>query len=228
MTIPSCLVIVPDGNRRWAREHHRLDTTGHTAGLLNCRRIVRAAFEQGVQHVVLWASSDLNLQRRPPQEIAHIFRLLKHELCHRIRDPEETGFHLCGAWQRFTQDQGLLRLVRMAHEKTARYVTRQLTILFGYSGRTELLEAFAQLSVSGEEVTQETIRGHLWTRHLPDVDLLIRTGTHGDPHWSDSLLPWQICNTQLHFSAKCWPEFTIEDLCVVLRDYAQRPRRGGA
>ncbi len=228
MTVPTCLVIVPDGNRRWAREHHRRDTIGHTNGLINCRRVSRAAFDCGVQHVVLWAASELNLCRRPPHEIVHIFRLLKRELRHRIQHPEDIGFHLRGAWQRFTQDQELMELVREAHEKTAQHTKRQLTILFGYSGRTELVEATAKLLASGQAATAETIRAHLWTSHVPDVDLLIRTGTHGDPHWSDSLLPWQMHNAQLCFSPKCWPEFGVEDLQASLEDYNLRVRRAGS
>ena len=227
MTVPKCLVIIPDGNRRWARKHCRREISGHTHGLLNCRLITRAAFELGVPHVVLWAASELNLYRRQPYEIKHIFRLLKRELRSRLEKTEEIGFHLCGAWQRFTQDERLAQLVREIHEKSAHHTKQQLTVLFGYSGRAELVDAFVRLSASGDEITEETIRKNLWTSHLPDVDLVIRTGVQSDPHWSDSLLPWQIHNTQLHFCAKEWPAFGVEDLRVALDDYAGRPRREG-
>lgn len=228
MSVPKCLVIIPDGNRRWARKNHRRDITGHTQGLLNCRRIIRAAFELGVPQVVLWAASELNLYRREPREISHIFRLLKRELRSRLEKPEEIGFHLCGAWQRITQDEKLAQLVREIHEKTALYTKQQLTVLFGYSGRTELTEAFVHLSASGEEITKENIRKYLWTSHLPDVDLVIRTGVQGDPHWSDGLLIWQIGNAQLYFSPKDWPAFGVEDLRAAIDDYAGRSRREGA
>lgn len=226
--IPRCIVIVPDGNRRWAEMNHRTVFAGYEQGLLNCRRVVRAAFEQGVQHVVFWAASELNLQRRPAHELVFLFKLLKRELRSRIQNPEETGFHLCGAWERLARDKELADLVRTAHQKAARYNDQQLTVLFGYSGKTELLEAFRELAVGGEIVTEGAVRSHLWTSHLPDVDLLIRTGVHGDPHWSDSLLPWQMINTHLHFSSKFWPDFTAEDLSEVFREFSQRPRRMGA
>ncbi|KKW14060.1 MAG: Isoprenyl transferase [Parcubacteria group bacterium GW2011_GWA2_50_10b] len=147
--VPKCLVIIPDGNRRWARKNHRRDITGHTRGLFNCRSITRAAFERGVTHVVLWAASELNLYRRPPNEIMHIFRLLKHELRSRLKNPEEIGFHLCGDWRRFTQDQELFMLADEVQEKSARYTKQQLTVLFGYSGRAELVDAIKKLSASG-------------------------------------------------------------------------------
>ncbi len=226
--VPKCLVIIPDGNRRWARKNHRRDITGHTRGLFNCRSITRAAFERGVTHVVLWAASELNLYRRPPNEIMHIFRLLKHELRSRLKNPEEIGFHLCGDWRRFTQDQELFMLADEVQEKSARYTKQQLTVLFGYSGRAELVDAIKKLSASGDEITPETIRRHLWTSHLPDVDLVIRTGVQNDPHWSDWLLLWQCGNSQLYFSAKDWPAFGVEDLQAAFEDYARRPRREGA
>lgn len=226
--IPRCVSIIPDGNRRWAEMNHRTVYAGYERGLLNCRLVARAAFEQGVQHVVLWAASELNLQRRPAHELAFLFKLLKEELRSRIRNPEETGFHLCGAWERLAKDEVLADLVRTAHQKAARYRSQQLTVLFGYSGKTELLESFKKLSESGEVVTEETVRSHLWTSHLPDVDLLLRTGVHGDPHWSDALLPWQMINTQFHFTSKLWPDFTAEDLREVFRGFGKRPRRMGA
>lgn len=103
-----------------------------------------------------------------------------------------------------------------------------MTLLFGYSGKSELLAATQALRVSGEDVTEESFRKHLWTAHIPDVDLLIRTGVEGDPHFSDLLLAWQMHNTQLHFSKLCWPDFKAKDLLQVFEDFGARPRRCGA
>ena len=226
MTVPRCLVIIPDGNRRWARSHNHSQPVGHTYGLLNCRRIAKAAFERGVEHVVLWAASESNLHKRDPREIAFLFRLLKRELLYRSKRTDEIGFHLCGAWQEVNADLGLVELVEKAHRKTAAH-EKHLTVLFGYSGSTELVLAAEKAAQEGL-VTKDSIREHLWTSHVPDVDLLIRTGVEDDPHWSDLLLPWQLQNTQLYFSDVCWPAFTIAHLEAAFDDYARRVRRAGA
>jgi len=105
---------------------------------------------------------------------------------------------------------------------------KQITILFGYSGLTELLRATSVLFECGQRATRENLRASVWTRHLPDVDLLIRTGVEGDPHLSDLLLPLQISNTQLHFSEILWPSFTERHLDLAFEDFARRPRRKGA
>lgn len=226
MTFPRSLVIVPDGNRRWAQSHGHSTQVGHIYGLFNCRRIANAAFEHSVEHVVLWVASESNLQKRNPREIKHLFRLLKKELLYRSKQASEIGFHLCGAWQEANSDPELIELVEEAHRRTAT-CEKHLTVLFGYSGITELVSAAARAAQVGV-VTKETIRKHLWTSHLPDIDLLIRTGVDDDPHWSDLLLPWQLQNTQLYFSKVCWPTFTVALLDAAFDDYTRRIRRVGA
>lgn len=228
MTVPRSLVIIPDGNRRWAQSHGHSTQVGHTYGLFNCRRIADAAFARGVKHVVLWAASESNLHRRDPRETKHIFRLLRKELLYRSKQASQVkvGFHLCGAWQEANSDPELVELVEEAHRRTASH-EKHLTVLFGYSGITELVFAAERAAQAGV-ITKETIRRHLWTSHVPDIDLLIRTGVDGDPHWSDLLLPWQLQNTQLYFSEVCWPAFTIAHLEAAFDDYARRIRRAGA
>jgi undecaprenyl diphosphate synthase len=220
--IPRCLVIIPDGNRRWAQAHHRPGKLGHTQGLVNCRSIARTAFERGVEHLVFWAASEANLRNRSPEEISHLFRLLKHELRRRSRRNEKVGFHLCGSWN----DPELTELAWAVENETTRY-QQHMTVLFGYNGRSEILAATQALLRSGEPATNDSFRRHLWTAHVPEVDLLIRTGTHSDPHLSDSLLPWQLQNSQLHFSEACWPDFGTQQLLRAFSDFEARPRRRG-
>ncbi len=226
MIAPQCLVIIPDGNRRWARSHGRSTPVGHTNGLLNCRRIAEAAFTRGVQHVVLWAASESNLHKRDPREIAFLFRLLKRELLYRSKKADKVRLHLCGSWQDVNADPELQELVERAHRQTASN-EKHLTVLFGYSGTTETVLAAEKAAQEGA-ITKDSIRKNLWTAHLPDVDLVIRTAVQGDPHWSDLLLPWQMQNAQLYFSEICWPAFTATHLKVAFEDYARRVRRYGA
>lgn len=226
MNVPKCLVIIPDGNRRWARANKRKESEGHTQGLLNCRLIAEEAFHQGVQQVVIWAVSESNLERRSPEELSFLYHLLKEELLYRRDQEYDYGFRLCGLWEQNNPYKELPKLVAQAHRRTLGR-ERVLTLLFGYSGKTELLCAVRKAAAI-ERIDPETIRRHLWTAHVPDVDLVIRTGVEGDPHWSDLLLPWQISNAQLHFNETCWPAFTRQQLREALEDYGRRTRRLGA
>jgi undecaprenyl diphosphate synthase len=227
MSVPECLVIIPDGNRRWARAQKRGASEGHAEGLLNCRVIVEEAFKRGVQHIVLWGASETNLQKRDPQEVEFLYHLLKSELVHRLDEKNGThGFRICGTWHR-PHDLELIELVERAHVQTS-CSSQVLTLLFGYSGQTELVCAARRAALSEDQINADTIRKHLWTSHLPNVDLVIQTGIKGDPHWSDLLLPWQIRSAQLYFTETCWPAFTTQDLSAAFEDFSRRPRRMGA
>lgn len=228
MKVPNCLVIIPDGNRRWAKSRGRPDSEGHTQGLLNCRRIAKEAFDQGVQHVVLWGASESNLHKRSPKEVEFLYQLLEAEL--EYRSKEENGtyvFRICGLWHR-PSDLKLMELAERAHARPIRDGDQVLTLLFGYSGETEIVHAARRAALSEDQINPDTIRKHLWTAHVPVVDMVIRTGIEDDPHWSDLLLPWQIKSTQLYFSKTCWPAFSKQELKAAFEDCSNRSRRLGA
>jgi len=220
-------VLIPDGNRTYALMQGLPALLGHTMGKQNARRVIRAAFDFGVQNVVFWAASELNLQKREPAEIGHLCCLLKEELRRRLCEPEEVRFRLIGPWQRFCPDEELAGLAATLAEKTVEYEQRQLTILFGYSGRTEMIEAVCSLNRAGEQVTEDSLRNRLWTGYLPDVDLVIRTGVKGNPHLSDCLLMWQMRNPELYFSEVGWPNFGPDRLTLALKDFGARSRKLG-
>ncbi len=118
MKVPHCLVIIPDGNRRHEAEQDsakqangelcdkvEIAKAAHTRGLANCRTIAQAAFDLGVQHVVLWGASESNLKKRDPQEIAFLYHLLKEELKYSAQEKPDYGFRLCGRWNVLRGDQ---------------------------------------------------------------------------------------------------------------------------
>jgi undecaprenyl diphosphate synthase len=228
MKVPNCLVIIPDGNRRWAKAQGRSTSEGHTQGLLNCRRIAEEAFDRGVQHVVLWGASESNLQKREPKEIEFLYGLLRTELEYRSKKVNQNQvFRVCGLWQR-PCDIELGEMVERAHARAIQDGDKVLTLLFGYSGKTEIVYAARRAAQMEEGINSDAIQKHLWTAHVPAVDMVIRTGIEDDPHWSDLLLPWQIQSTQLYFSKTCWPAFSKQELEAAFEDCSNRSRRLGA
>ncbi len=240
MTIPRCVAFIPDGNRRHAASFGKTSLWGHSRGLENLCEIARAAFEFGIEHVVVWGASESNLKRRPANEIAYLTELLKHELQRRLKDPEETRFYLRGAWKKHVHDEDLDLLVALLERETAHFTRRHFTLLFGYDGATENVEAvkdylhrpflFSNFSKQHinmnviEALTEAELAKHRWTSHVPNVDMIIRTGVEGTPNESDPFLPFTKRNALLYFKEVRWPEFGKEHLLEIFEDYGKRSR----
>lgn len=234
MTIPECIAIIPDGNRRWADAQGLPNIVGHAKGRDNCETIARAAFDRGVNHVVIWAASTLNFRNRPKDEMAYLWDLLKDELKRRIAEPEDVRFRLRGLWRLFST-QEIEDLALEAEAKTAHFEERQLTVLFGYGGRADIMNAAKYYRGGG--ASEDVFAEGLITGFVSEIDLVIRTACRQDPeflkrgmltaHWSDSAFLWQMQKTELRFFEKFWPEFTVEDLDLALDSYSPSRRMNG-
>lgn len=233
---PKHLAIIPDGNRRWARKLGRVPWEGHREGMKRFREVSEEAFRIGIPYLTFWAASTDNLIKRSLKEVAFLTAILKEELKNRelFERSQEYGARLrvIGRWSEILQDEELSRAIKDLEEKTQSFSKRHLTILFGYDGREEMLEAINKLKIANPETTQagrkidETdLRRKLWTGDLPEVDLVIRTG--GEPHWSAGFMMWLTANSQFYFTEKFWPEFTKKELQKALEDYVARERRYG-
>jgi|GEM_PF-492223 len=225
--VPRCIALIPDGNRRFAAKHLRPKLWGHTQGLENLQTIARAAFDAGVEHVVVWAASESNLKNRPAAEIMYLVQLLKREIAERLRDPEGTRLYIRGSWRKHIEDAELDLLISNIETGTACFTRRHLTLLFGYSGKTDALEAakkfFRHASVEGfDDISDDIFDRYSATAHIPNVDLIIRTGVDGTPNESDPFLPFKKQNAVLYFRRMPWPAFTAAHLRSVLKDYGKR------
>lgn len=233
--VPKCLVFIPDGNRRSAKAHRRPAVRAHHYGHQNARTLIDTAFERGVLNVVFWAASYGNLKDRSQTEVQQIFHLFKKEVEHRLKKQDDEGrFVVCGNWREFTSDTELFEMVKMLERRTARYQEpehQQLTLLFGYDGRDDIIHAVRRMMKAGfkpDEVTAETLPCYLMSSSVPNVDLVIRTGEEsGRPHWSKALLPWQMYNPELYFTPTLWPDFTAEEFDKALADWRSRRKLNG-
>ena len=229
--MPRCIVFIPDGNRRWAKRNMLSATAlGHSKGRETAQRLIETSFSEAVKHVVFLAATDLNLLKRPQEEIAHLYRLLKSELRQRLRSGKKgTRLYVRGDWAKYGPDAELAELIRMAEDATARDALRSLTILFGHNGLDDVINASARTEREGESVNRESIRLLLPTGHIPQVDLVVRTGVkNNDHHLSGSLLPYHTLKAYFHFTETLWPDLTPEDLRVALAHFRTLPKREGA
>lgn len=232
------VAIIPDGNRRWARVRGIQPWLGHQVGAESTIPLLNEARKQGVKNFTLWIASFDNLTKRPKPEIdflCNVFteyftRMADHPDIHREKVKVRAYGHLEALFP-----AEVIKAVRKAETKTADYDNYHLSFLMGYDGRLEMVEAVKSIvneavhaNPHPKPVTQELIQSHLWTNDLPAVDLVIRTGINNDPHWSGGFLMWQTSYSQLYFTNKLYPDFSVQDFRLAVEDYCNRQRRLGS
>lgn len=229
--LPRHLVIIPDGNRRWAAERGLEPWKGHEAGAENTEKLVREARRLGVREISFWGSSLENLTKRPLAEsraLLQIYetyfkKLLTSEDIHR----DKAKIRFIGHWEE-QFPESLKKVLYECLEATKDYDQYFLNFFLAYSGDDEMklaMEKVAQDLKPGEKVTDTLVKDHLMTKDLPPVDFLVRTG--GEPHLSAGFIMWDMANAQLFFSEKLYPDFDEKALQEALEDYSNRARRFG-
>jgi tritrans,polycis-undecaprenyl-diphosphate synthase [geranylgeranyl-diphosphate specific] len=229
--LPKHVAIIPDGNRRWAKDRNLKPWEGHDAGAVVMEQLARWAFDNGIFCLSFWGSSLENLQKRPileKQALLRIYeeyfkKLMVDEDIHRNR----VRMNVIGKWeQQFPRR--LKNIIKEGIEKTAHYDKHELNFFLAYSGDDEMLDTIKAIVKSGiapEDITKETIKENLLTKRLPGVDFLIRTGN--DPHLSTGFMMWDTANSQLFFSDKYFPDFHESELISAIEEYQRREVRLG-
>jgi undecaprenyl diphosphate synthase len=219
-----------DGNGRWARRRALPRPTGHKAGIKPVRATVEYCAERGVQALTLFAFSSENW-RRPPDEVRGLMSLFFDALEREVAELDSNGIRLKFIGDRSQLSTSLIAATSAAEVRTANNTRMELVIAVAYGGRWDLAQAartLARRAASGEidpeSVDEAALSGALETAHLPEVDLLIRTG--GEKRISNFLL-WDVAYSELFFSDLLWPEFNDDELGRAFEFYAQRQRRFG-
>jgi undecaprenyl diphosphate synthase len=224
--VPHHLVIIPDGNRRWAKGNGVSKAQGHRKGAEVVENIVWQCRDWGVRVLTLWGFSTENWER-PSDEVRYLMDLLG-EFMERIEDDlheNEVRFRHLGRKDRLPPR--LLEIIERAEGKTTEYSAYCLNLCLDYGGRDEIVRAARELLAEGaasEEITEERLGEHLDTAGVPDPDLIIRTS--GERRLS-GILPWQSVYAELAFIDEHLPDLTPDILKRVFEDYSQRQRRFG-
>src|SRR5215213_670341 len=224
--IPRNVAIIMDGNGRWAAQRGLPRLAGHQHGTDNIRRITTTAAQIGVEYLTLWAFSTDNW-RRPREEIEGILDILAGVIERETEELDRQGAQLRHIGSLEGLDARLQAAVRAAIDRTRSNNRLILTLAFNYSGRQELLAAIKSLiasGVPGPAIDEETLQAHLFTRDMPDPDLIIRTS--GEHRISNFLL-WQSAYAELFFTPRLWPDFGPEDLFEAIAEFGRRERRFG-
>lgn len=222
--VPECIGIIMDGNRRWAKEQGLPTIEGHRKGYEKFRDVVSWLKEVGVKYVVFYAFSTENWNRTE-DEVGYLMKLIKTVLVDGWEDvkKENVRVKFAGQMDRFSED--LQKDMKRAEEETAHNTEGTVVVALSYGGRAEIVHAVNELvRKEKKEVTEENISNHLWTKGIPDPELVIRTS--GEQRLS-GFLTWQSVYSELFFTDTYWPAFSKEELYRILDEYAVRERRHG-
>ena len=215
-----------DGNGRWAARRGLPRIAGHERGTDNIRRITYAAGELGIECLTLWAFSNENWGR-PSEEIEGILRILGEAIERETAELHRQGAQLrhIGRLDRLPPDlrQAVLDAIALTRDNDKLI----LNLAFDYGGRQEIVRAVRDLITAGvqpDDVDEEAVAAHLFTRDVPDPDLVIRTSGE---HRMSNFFIWQAAYAELFFTPVLWPDFGPDDLRAAVTDYARRERRFG-
>jgi undecaprenyl diphosphate synthase len=219
-----------DGNGRWAKRGGKTRLAGHRAGADTVRKVVEAAAELGVEVLTLYAFSAENWGR-PRAEVRGLFRLLVRFLESETPELVEKGIRLRAIGRTGDLPPNVREALGRSEAATAGGAGMTLCLALNYGAQDELVDAARELAREAlgrkllpDDIDREGIERHLYTRDLPPVDLLIRTG--GEVRVSNFLL-WQISYAELYFSPVYWPSFGREQLLEAFAEFARRERRFG-
>ncbi|MFD2822182.1 isoprenyl transferase [Lacinutrix iliipiscaria] len=228
--LPKHLAVIMDGNGRWAKQKGMIRAFGHENGTRAVRDIVEGAAELGIENLTLYAFSTENW-KRPKLEVQTLMKLLVSSLKKEIKTLQDNNIKLFAIGN-------LSALPKKAHQELLEVIDNTkknnrmtLTLALSYGSREEILNTVKKIAVkvknniiSPENIDESVINEHLYTRNLPDVDLLIRTS--GEQRISNFLL-WQIAYAELYFTETLWPDFKKENLYEAIIEYQKRERRFG-
>lgn len=228
--IPAHIAIIMDGNRRWAKQRKLEIKLGHKAGADNLENIAKYCNKIGVKYLTVYAFSTENW-KRTKEEVGALMLLLQNylDIFAKTADAENIRIKMLG--DREGLSEGLLKKIDNTVENTKNNTGLTLNIAFNYGGRDELVKAVKNIAcevkngnINIEDIDQNLISQSLYTKDIPDPDLMIRTS--GEIRTS-GFLPWQLVYTEFYFIDKLWPDFSTEDLDDAILEYSRRTRKFG-
>jgi undecaprenyl diphosphate synthase len=228
--LPKHIAIIMDGNGRWAKKRNLPRTAGHRQGIKSVEKIVEAAAKLGIKVLSLYAFSTENWSR-PKTEINMLMGALANFLKHQANKLVKNNIKLLFMGDIDKFPVSLKNLLMDVQEKTKENSGLIVNLALNYGSRFEILKAVRNIAEEAkrgnlgvDEIDENKFSQFLYTKNLPDPDLLIRTS--GEIRISNFML-WQLSYAELYFCKKFWPDFTEDDFKNAIKEYQKRERRFG-
>ncbi len=233
--VPKHVAIIPDGNRRWARKKGFRPWSGHQTGAAAFEKILEKSRELKIPYITFWGGSWDNLTKRPKTELKFLYRIYADQFKRIVADERihrnKVKVNVLGRWPEILPSAVQIA-INKALAATKNYKDYFLTFLLAYDGTDEMLACLRKIiETAGDKklkIGKNLIKENLWTKDLPPVDLIIRTGCENDPHLSAGFMMWDAAYAQLYFSQTLFPDFKVKEFEKIINDYSKRKRRLGA
>ena len=229
--LPNHIAIIMDGNRRWAKEKNLPSIMGHKEGAQALRKIIRHSGKIGIKYLTVYAFSTENW-KRTKEEVDYLMNLLIDSLNQYLSEALENDVTLNFIGNIKELPEKVQKTIKESEEKTQNNKRLNLQIALNYGSRLEIINAVKEIcqeykanKITINDINENIINQHLYTKNIPDPELLIRTG--GEFRISNYLL-WQSAYTEFYSTKAMWPDFTPEELDKALNEFSRRQRRYGA
>ncbi|MDA8445764.1 polyprenyl diphosphate synthase [Paracidovorax valerianellae] len=221
--VPHHIAIVMDGNGRWATRRFLPRLAGHKQGVDSLKRCAQACVERGVAVLTVFAFSSENWNR-PADEVSGLMDLLAKALSREVPQLKKDGVRLHFVGEKAGLSDKVRAGLDQAESDTAQNTRLVLNVCFNYGGRWDIAQAAAAVAARGEPITEASLHAAMGLAHVPDPDLVIRTG--GEMRISNFLL-WQSAYSEFYFSDRLWPDFDGKALDEAIAAFSARERRFG-
>ena len=218
------VAIIMDGNGRWGIKHKKSRNAGHRAGLDTVEMVINHCIKRNIQFLTLYTFSSENW-KRPKNEIIFLFNLLETFLKKKINKLIEKDIKLNFIGELDKLPATLQKLIKLSEKKTKKNQSLVINIALNYGSKIELINSIKKVLKKKIKINKKNIELNLYTKNIPNPDLLIRTGN--TKRLSNFLL-WQLAYTEIFFQKKLWPDFNVHDFKKILSDFKKIKRNFGA
>ena len=217
------VAIIMDGNGRWGIKNKNSRNAGHKEGLKTVELIIKNSIDHKIKFLTLYAFSTENW-KRPKKEINYLFSLLENFLKNKLINFDKYNIKLKVIGKK-NFSKNLNSLLKKAEIKTKNNKKIQVNLALNYGAKTEIINSVNKLNKKNLKITEKNISSQLYTKNIPDPELLIRTG---DTKRLSNFLLWQLSYSEIFFEKKLWPDFTTNDFNKIIRQYRYLKRNFGS
>jgi len=218
------VAIIMDGNGRWGIKHKQSRNAGHREGLNTVDLIINQCIHNKIEVLTLYTFSSENW-KRPKNEITFLFKLLENFLSKKINEIIKKDIRLKFIGDLSKLPIKLQKLIKLSEKKTINKKSLQINIALNYGSKIELINTIKKIKQKRIKLSEKNIDKNLYTKYLPDPDILIRTG---DTHRLSNFLLWQLSYTEIFFEKKLWPDFTSKDFDKIISKFKNVKRNFGS
>jgi undecaprenyl diphosphate synthase len=225
MILPSHIAIIMDGNGRWGLKKYNDRNKGHYYGLQNINKVIEHCIKLKIKYLTLYTFSTENWNR-PKKEINYLFYLFKYFYKKNFKKLNKNNIRIKFIGDLINIPKELKPIIKTIQKKTKKNNRITVVFAFNYGAKSELINAFKSiLKIKNKVINEELITNNLYTKNIPDPDILIRTG--GNKRLSNFLL-WQLSYAELFFVNKNWPDFNFLDLKKIVSTFTSIKRKFGS